>query len=176
MNNREETNKNLDKIISTAHDIKRKLSLLSDEQCLNVFHQKSHEVIDDRMTILKTDVELFIHINSMINKFLEVTEVNAYSFFKRTIDPKPKAGRPPLKPRVVRRHGKIEVVDARRVFCYLFPEKKYNEAIARYINTSRSSVIMYKRTCKELILSDKKFKEYYERIVKKLNLGFQTVV
>jgi hypothetical protein len=160
-NTREEADKSLDKIISTAHDIKRRFKMLSDKQCSIAFHQVSHEIIDERMTKIKHELGLFIQMDSMINQFLDVTNVKPRHFFKKENHRKVK------KPA----HGRAKdyIIDARRVFCYIF-KGETDDVLSRYLNTSRSSIVNYKKVCKVLIEGNKRFREYYENIIKKLNL------
>jgi len=158
-NNREKTNKALDKIISTAHDIKRKLSVISDKQCSYAVHQKSHEVIDDRMTRVKKDLELFIHMNSVIDKFLEITGVSKEKFFKKDNLRDKKS---PAHDR-----AKADVVDARKVFCHIFKKGRI-DTLGSYLNMSRYTIFAHRNSVVDLLETDKKFQEYYERIIKKL--------
>ena len=161
---REELQKSLDKIISTTHDIKRRLRLLNDKDCKIAFHQKSHEIIDDRLTQVKKEIGFFIHANSIINKYLEITGVDPKDFFKKENTRKRK------KPA----HGRAKdyIIDARRVFCLIFI-KENEDVLSRYLNTSRSLIMRYRSVSKDLLKNDKKFKEYYDNIIKKLNLDPQ---
>jgi hypothetical protein len=167
LSKKEEAYQKIDKMIATAHDIKRRLSLLSDKQCEDAFHEKSHEIIDDRLTKLKSDAGLFIHLNSVINKFLEAADVSSEEFFKKENNRKIKK----------KAHDKAteKVVDARRLFCYIFFDNKDiksngDETMSRFLNTSRFQIMSYKKASHDLIKTDKKFQEYYESTIKKLNL------
>ena len=164
MNGKEDANKSLDKIISTAQDMKRKLSLLSDKQCSKVIHQVSHEIIDEKMNRIKKDLELFIRMNSIIGDFLKVTNVSEDRFFKKENLRKKK------KP--AHDSAKDDVIDARRVFCNIFKDVK-DDTLGRYLGLSRFTIAIHKKRGDNFLETDKKFQEYYANVIKKLNLGAQ---
>ena len=101
-------------------------------------------------------------LNSVLDRFLKASGVKSKEFFKKENKRRNK------KPQNDR--AKEYIIDSRRVFCHLFKGIP-NKTLANYLNTSRSSVMVYRKIANNLIEGkDKKFVKYYESISKNLNL------